>query len=57
MSEGWRGRNTYDQWNVKQSKATEDLCGFKRYRPRLDGDYEVVESQTDDFGQFTPMIV
>jgi hypothetical protein len=54
MPEKWSGRDSYDDWNVKQSKATEDLCGFKRYRNGLDADYETIESNTANFGQFTP---
>jgi hypothetical protein len=56
MPERWNGRDTYQDWSVKQSKANADLCGFRRYRPGLDGDYETIESKTDNFGQFTPTI-
>ena len=55
MSTGWTGRDSYKDWDVKQSKSTEDLCGLKRFRGD-DGDYETNEIRTENFGQFTPGI-
>lgn len=49
----WRERETYKGWDVKQSDGEGVLCDIPGGR---NGDWELIEVRTDDFGQFFPSI-
>lgn len=49
----WTGSQTYQDWDVRQSIATVDLCGLKGTGPADDHEYESNEAK-GDFGGFVP---
>ena len=50
----WHGRDTYRAWAVKQFDGPSTLCGL---RGGVNGQWELNESQGDQFGQFVPEAV